>query len=56
MFRQYAEKIDFTPGAAYDVATSASETIKVLSAAAKEHGVWLVGGQSSTTITTFGLK
>lgn len=45
-FRNYAEKIAFEPTAdkgSYDVAAS-GESIRMLSAAAKEEGVWLVGG------------
>lgn len=44
-FRKYAEPIGFTLGEKYDGAKSQSETIKMLSAAAKEHGVWLIGGR-----------
>lgn len=43
-FPQYAEKVGFTPGKEYDVARSESESVKMLSAAAKEAGVWLIGG------------
>ena len=44
-FRKYAERIGFTPGERYDGASSDSETIRTLSAAAKEHGIWLIGGE-----------
>ena len=40
----YAETIGFAPGQAYDVAASESESVKLLSAVAKETGVWLLGG------------
>lgn len=43
-FPVYAEPIGFTPGTKYDAATSAGESVKMLSAAAKEAGVWLLGG------------
>ncbi|KAK4053891.1 Omega-amidase nit3 [Microbotryomycetes sp. JL221] len=46
-FRQYAEQINFDPNASrgsYDVATSGCESIQMLSEAAKQEGVWLVGG------------
>ena len=46
MFRKYAERIGWAPenGDNFDVATSESESVKLLSAAAKEHGIWLIGG------------
>ena len=43
-FPVYAEKIGYTPGKAYDVEKSESESVKMLSAAAKETGTWLIGG------------
>lgn len=43
-FPVYAEEISYTPGQTYDVASSPSQTVKMLSAAAKEEGVWLIGG------------
>ncbi|KAF8334032.1 putative nitrilase [Cantharellus anzutake] len=43
-FPEYAETIGFTPGEPYDVESSESESVKMLSAAAKEAGVWLIGG------------
>jgi omega-amidase len=43
-FPNYAESINFIPGKDYQVATSESESVKMLSAAAKEAGVWLIGG------------
>ncbi|KAF8803580.1 carbon-nitrogen hydrolase [Phlegmacium glaucopus] len=43
-FPVYAEHIGFTPGEPYDVLGSASESVKMLSAAAKEVGTWLIGG------------
>jgi len=43
-FPLYAETIAYTPGEHYDVAKSESESVKMLSAAAQETGVWLIGG------------
>ncbi|GLB35266.1 putative carbon-nitrogen hydrolase [Lyophyllum shimeji] len=43
-FPVYAENIGFTPGKPYDVAQSPSASVKMLSAAAKEVGAWLIGG------------
>jgi hypothetical protein len=45
-FPVYAENIGFTPGESYNVQESASESVKMLSATAKEVGAWLVGGIS----------
>lgn len=46
-FPVYAETIGYTPGQPYDVDASESESVKMLSAAAKEEGVWLLGGTLS---------
>jgi omega-amidase len=43
----YAEQIDFIEGQQYDVEKSESESIKMLSSAAKEAGVWLLGGTAT---------
>ncbi|KAH8117152.1 carbon-nitrogen hydrolase [Phellopilus nigrolimitatus] len=43
-FPNYAETIDFVPGQAYDVSSSRSESVKMLSNVAKESGTWLIGG------------
>ncbi|KAF8906219.1 carbon-nitrogen hydrolase [Gymnopilus junonius] len=43
-FPVYAEKIGYTPGSPYNVAKSTSESVKMLSAAAKEVKAWLIGG------------
>ncbi|KAG7092210.1 hypothetical protein E1B28_008577 [Marasmius oreades] len=43
-FPVYAEKIGFTPGQPYDVCSSESESVKMLSGVAKESGIWLIGG------------
>ncbi|KAI0710428.1 carbon-nitrogen hydrolase [Cerioporus squamosus] len=43
-FPVYAETIGYTPGQPYDADASESESVKMLSAAAKEEGVWLIGG------------
>ncbi|XP_006463431.1 hypothetical protein AGABI2DRAFT_194259 [Agaricus bisporus var. bisporus H97] len=43
-FPVYAEDIGFTSGKPYDIASSASESVKMLSDAAKETSTWLIGG------------
>ncbi|KAI0713335.1 carbon-nitrogen hydrolase [Earliella scabrosa] len=43
-FPVYAETIGYTPGQRYDVDKSESQSVRMLSAAAKEEGVWLIGG------------
>ncbi|KAL4064329.1 carbon-nitrogen hydrolase [Scleroderma citrinum] len=43
-FPIYAETIGYTKSRNYDVQTSESESVKMLSSAAKEASVWLVGG------------
>ncbi|GAA5893672.1 hypothetical protein JCM8208_000855 [Rhodotorula glutinis] len=45
-FRKYAERIGWSPEtrSEFDVAQTESESIRLLSEAAKEHGVWLIGG------------
>ncbi|KZS99311.1 putative nitrilase [Sistotremastrum niveocremeum HHB9708] len=43
-FPEYAESVQFKQGEPYDVQSSKSESVKILSAAAKEHGIWLIGG------------
>jgi len=43
-FPEYCEAIGYQPGEPYDVASSPSGSVKMLSAAAKEAGVWLIGG------------
>lgn len=45
-FPVYAESIGFKKGEKYDVDTSQSESVKMLSEAAKAEGVWLLGGPS----------
>lgn len=49
-FPTYAETINFEPGKEYDIANSASESVKMLSNAAKEHDVWLIGGKPSQKV------
>jgi omega-amidase len=44
-FPVYAEKINYNPGQPYDIDASPSETVKMLSATAKELGLWLIGGK-----------
>lgn len=49
-FPLYAESIGFDASkGSYDIEASKSESIRMLSAAAKEAGVWLVGGESVRT-------
>jgi omega-amidase len=43
-FPAYAENIAFSRGTPYDVNASESETVKMLSAVAKQTGTWLIGG------------
>jgi omega-amidase len=43
-FPVYAEPIEFKQGEKYNVEASKSESVKVLSEAAKSEGVWLLGG------------
>jgi len=43
-FPNYAENIAYKSGEPYDVESSQSESVKMLSAAAKETGAWLIGG------------
>lgn len=43
-FPNYAESIGYSAGQKYDVEKSESESVKMLSSAAKEAGVWLLGG------------
>ncbi|KAF9264926.1 carbon-nitrogen hydrolase [Marasmius fiardii PR-910] len=43
-FPVYAENIGFTPGQPYDIRSSSSESVKMLSGVAKESGTWLIGG------------
>ncbi|KAF5324665.1 hypothetical protein D9611_004410 [Ephemerocybe angulata] len=43
-FPQYAEKIGYTPGEPYVAEKSESESVRMLSAAAKETKTWLIGG------------
>jgi omega-amidase len=43
-FPVYAENIAFTAGQPYDISKSESESVKMLASAAKEAGIWLIGG------------
>jgi hypothetical protein len=43
-FPQYAEKIGYTPGQPFEPESSESESVRMLSAAAKELKTWLIGG------------
>lgn len=45
-FPEYAETIGYESGKPYDIASSKSESVKMLSAVAKETGTWLIGGSS----------
>ncbi|KAL0947226.1 hypothetical protein HGRIS_013343 [Hohenbuehelia grisea] len=51
-FPVYAETIGFTPGKLYDTTNSPSESVKMLSAVAKETGTWLIGGSIPERDTT----
>jgi omega-amidase len=44
-FPHYAENIGFKQGEKYNIESSESESVKMLSDAAKDEGVWLLGGQ-----------
>jgi hypothetical protein len=46
-FPEYAETIDFDKGSEYEVEGSKSESVRMLSSAAKESGVWLIGGMGT---------
>jgi omega-amidase len=46
-FPVYAESIGFKKGEKYNVDASESESVKMLSEAAKTEGVWLLGGPSA---------
>jgi len=43
-FPVYAENIGYFPGKPYSVPESKSESVQMLSSAAKESGTWLIGG------------
>ncbi|KAF8321808.1 carbon-nitrogen hydrolase [Clavulina sp. PMI_390] len=43
-FPGYAEKIGYVKDKKYDIESSTSESVKMLSSAAKETGTWLIGG------------
>jgi len=47
-FPNYAEEIGFTPGKPYDTTKSPSETVKMLSSAAKQVNSWVIGGMYVT--------
>jgi len=49
-FPNYAEKIGYVSGKRYDIAESESESVKMLSSAAKEVKRWLVGGAGSSRV------
>ncbi|KAF8831550.1 hypothetical protein HHX47_DHR1000470 [Lentinula edodes] len=51
-FPVYAEKIGFTPGEPYDIGKSESESVKMLSSAAKECNIWLIGGRLALSLGT----
>ena len=44
-FPVYAESIGFKKGEKFDAKATKSESVKMLSSAAKEEGVWLLGGE-----------
>jgi omega-amidase len=43
-FPVYAENIGYSPGKPYSAPESKSESVQMLSSAAKETGTWLIGG------------
>jgi len=43
-FPVYAENVAFKTGKPYDISKSESESVKMLASAAKEAGIWLIGG------------
>jgi omega-amidase len=45
-FPVYAEDIGFTSGKPYNITSSVSESVKMLSDAAKETNTWLIGGRA----------
>ena len=45
-FPNTAETIGYNPGEPYDISSSPSESVRMLSSAAMEEGVWLLGGAS----------
>ena len=47
-FAEYAEDIGYTEGEPFDAASSPSESVRMLSALAKETSTYLVGGVLST--------
>ena len=49
-FPEYAETIDFDKDSEYEVEGSKSESVRMLSSAAKESGVWLIGGMGIYSI------
>ncbi|TEB36095.1 carbon-nitrogen hydrolase [Coprinellus micaceus] len=51
-FPQYAEKIGYTPGQPFEPESSESESVRMLSAAAKELKTWLIGGSIPERDTT----
>lgn len=44
----YAEIIGYVPGQEYDITQTQSQSVKVLSEAASENRIWLIGGALST--------
>lgn len=43
----YAETIGYTPGQEYDTTHTQSQSVRVLSEAALENRIWLIGGASA---------
>ncbi|KLO12029.1 carbon-nitrogen hydrolase [Schizopora paradoxa] len=43
-FPDYAEEIGYIPGQHYDISSSKSQSVRMLSKAAKETSTWLIGG------------
>lgn len=55
-FPVYAEPIEFKQGEKYDVEASKSESVKLLSEAAKAEGVWLLGGPHIALFRLFAAR
>ncbi|KAG8217406.1 hypothetical protein J3R82DRAFT_5547 [Butyriboletus roseoflavus] len=47
-FPVHAETIGYTPGQEYDITKTQSQSVRMLSEAASENRIWLIGGASCT--------
>ena len=50
-FPVYAEPIGYTPGQPYEASKSDCESVRMLSAAARDTGTWLIGGVVSSCLS-----